>query len=280
MNILLVCGGGITTSMLSAKLQKYAQENGKKDYFSAGRVGQFAELLPHADLVLIAPQAALMSQGLLAEAQRLNIPCRQLNEETFVLGELDKIYTCIEEARTQPGVKAEPVKLTLPLLGQCLMNAALYSFPILLFGLLCRLLYRLSGQDVFWGASRATEALLALYLMFSLGFQYGQVTRRDPVARGLIALGTPLLMLPVDGLVETWNAPFRVAQGHIPLSFFALPNVLFLLVLTVVAVALIYQLDKVRLPASIAAIPMMESMVKMGGVSALFILLRLFLSFL
>lgn len=30
MNVLLVCGNGITTNMLSARLQKYAQEQGKR----------------------------------------------------------------------------------------------------------------------------------------------------------------------------------------------------------------------------------------------------------
>lgn len=280
MNILLVCGGGITTNMLAARLQKYAQENGKQDYFSATRVSMFREMLPHTDLVLIAPQAGLMAEELREEAGKEGIPCQQLDEETYVLGALDKIYACIDSFRIQPTVRHEPVKLTLPLLGQALMNAALYCVPFLLFGLLCRILGHLFPTSVLMEASQATLSLLVLYFMFSVGYQYGVLTHREPVARGLIALGAPLLMLPVSGLTEAWNAPFRVARGQIPLTFFALPNALFLTALALAAVGLLYQLDKVRLPASIATLPMMENTVKMGAVAALFILLRVSLSFL
>lgn len=280
MNVLLVCGGGITTNMLAARLQKYAQENGKQDYFSAARVSMFREMLPHTDLVLIAPQAGLMAEELREEAGKEGIPCQQLDEETYVLGALDKIYACIDSFRIQPTVRHEPVKLTLPLLGQALMNAALYCVPFLLFGLLCRILGHLFPTSVLMEASQATLSLLVLYFMFSVGYQYGVLTHREPVARGLIALGAPLLMLPVSGLTEAWNAPFRVARGQIPLTFFALPNALFLTALALAAVGLLYQLDKVRLPASIATLPMMENTVKMGAVAALFILLRVSLSFL
>lgn len=280
MNILLVCGNGITTNMLAVKLQKYAQENGKQDYFSACRVSQYAELLPHADLVLIAPQAALMADGLRKEAGQREVPCRQLSEETFVLSQLEKIYADIETVCVRPAARPEPVKLTLPLLGRILVDGALYSVPILLFGLLCRLLGALISAPVLLDASCATLSLLVLYFMFSLGYQYGAATRREPVARGLIALGAPLLMLPMGGVIEAWNVPFRVVDGQIPLGFFALPNALFLAALSAAAVAVVYQLDKVELPASIAAIPMMENTVKMGTVSLLFLLLRCLLAFL
>lgn len=280
MNVLLVCGGGITTNMLSAKLQRYAQEHGKKDYFSACRVTQFAEMLPHADLVLIAPQAVLMADELRKEAQRLKIPCQQFTEEALVLGQAEQIYAYIDSIRTQPVVRPEPVRLTLPILGQVLLNAGLYSVPILLFGLLCQGTGALFGSSFLTESSHATKSILVLYLMFALGYQYGRLTHREPVVRGLIALGTPLLMLPVSGLTESWNAPFRVTVGQLPLAFFAPPNALFLLVLSTAAVILTYQLDKIQLPASVAAIPMMENMLKMGTVFALFILLRLSLSFL
>lgn len=280
MNILLVCGNGITTNMLSAKLQKYAQEHKKPDYFTAGRVGAYAELLPHADLVLIAPQAGLMAQELREQAAREGIPCQQLTEEVFVLGQVEKIYAYIDSVRTQPTARPEPVRLTLPLLGQIFADAALSSVPVLAFGLLCWGAGTLLGSPFLTEAAHATGSLFLLYLMFSIGFQYGKATRREPVARGLIALGAPLLMLPVSGLTEAWNAPFRVARGQIPLTFFALPNALFLTALALAAVGLLYQLDKVRLPASIATLPMMENTVKMGAVAALFILLRVSLSFL
>lgn len=280
MNVLLVCGNGITTNMLSARLQKYAQEQGKKDYFTAARVGQYREMLPHADLVLIAPQAAMMAGELREEAQKEGIPCQQLTEETFVLGQVEKIYAYIDSIRVQSVPKPEPVRLTLPILGQTLLNAGLYCVPILVFGLLCWALGKSFSVSILVDACQATLSILILYFMFSVGYQYGALTRREPVARGMIALGAPLLMLPIGNLVESWSASFRVAVGQIPLAFFALPNALFLAVLSVLAVTAVYQLDKVRFPASIATLPMMENMLKMGAVSALFILLRLSLSFL
>lgn len=280
MNVLLVCSSGVTTNILAAKLQKYAAQNGKPDCFNASRIGQYRELLPHADVVLIAPQAALMAEQLKEEAVQQNIPCQVLSEPTFVLGDVEKIYGYLETCRAVPKAATEPVRLSAGLVGRIALDAALYSAPVLVFGLVCRILRSLLSSPVLLEASQATFSILVLYFMFSFGYQYGVHTHREPVSRGLIALGTPLLMLPIGNLVETWNAAFRVTHGQIPLGFFALPNALFLLALTLAAVLLLSQLDKLRLPASVAMVPMMESMVKMGAVSLLFIMLRLLLSFL
>lgn len=280
MNVLLVCSAGITTNILAAKLQKYAADNGKEDFFTATRVGQYHEMLPHADVVLIAPQASLLAEQLKGKAKEQGVPCQVLTEETFVLGNTEKIYAWLETCRTAPKAKPEPIRLTLPLLGEILRDSALYSIPVLLFGLACRLAATLLSSPILADGANATFSLLILYFMFSVGYQYGTRAHLEPVARGLIAMGAPLLMLPVEGLAETWSASFRVAHGLIPLAFFALPNALFLAALAVGAVWLTCCLDKVKLPASIATLPMMEAMVKMGVVSALFIVLRLSLSFL
>ncbi|MDE6107539.1 MAG: hypothetical protein K2F83_02550 [Oscillospiraceae bacterium] len=280
MNVLLVCSSGITTNILATKLQKYAAQTGKEDFFTANRVGQYRELLPHADVVLIAPQASMLAESLKEEAGQKNIPCRVLDEAAFVLGDVEQIYAYLETCRVSSEEKAENVPLTLPLMGEILWNAALYSVPVLTFGLICRGLSGLFSQPVFGEAGQATLSLLVLYFMFSVGYQYGEATHREPVGRGLIAMGAPLLMLPMGGMVEAWNMPFRVVNGHIPLGFFAPPFSLFLVALSIGAVLLIYQLDKVRFPAAGSTIPMMEGMVKMSVVSLLFIMLRLSLSFL
>lgn len=280
MNVLLICSSAITTNILAAKLQKYAAENSKPDCFSAGRIGQYRELLPHADVVLIAPQAALMANPLKEEAAQLDIPCQVLSEPTFALADVEKIYAYLETCRAVPKAAPVPVPLSIALMGRILLDAALYSAPVLVFGLFCLIPGKLFSSPILLEASQATLSILVLYFMFSVGYQYGNHTHREPVSRGLIALGAPLLMLPIGNLVETWNAAFRVVHGQIPLSFFAFPNALFLIILTLAAVVLLYRLDKIRLPASVAVVPMMESMIKMGVIAVLFILFRLLLSFL
>ena len=280
MNVLLVCSSGITTNILAIKLQKYAAQNGKDDVFTASRVGQYQELLPHTDVVLIAPQAGMMAEGLKEEAGEAGIPCQVLAEGTFVLGDVETIYAYLDSCRTAHKTKAEPIPLTLALMGKILLNAALYTVPVLAFGLCCLGLGKLFSAKILAEASQATLSILILYFMFSVGYQYGAFTNREPVARGLIALGAPLLMLPIGGLTEVWSASFRVVEGQISLGFFALPNALFLAVLCALAVFLNYQLDKVVLPASVRTLPFIEGTFKMGVVSALFILLRVSLSFL
>lgn len=279
MNILLVCGNGITTNMLAAKLQNYAREQDKKDYFSACRIGQYDELLPHSDVVLIAPQAALMAAELRQKAEALQIPCQQLTEETFVLGKLDLIYSYIDSVRTCAPPRPEPLKLTLPLTGRIFLHALLSALPVLLFGLLCRLAGRLFSSQFLIEASSATGSLWILYLMFSVGYHYGALTNRDPIPRGMIALGAPLLMMPIGGLYESWSTSFRVALGLIPISFFTSYSALLLICISVLSVWVVYGLDRIPLPVSFRTFPLMENMLKMGTVTLLVILLRcLFMS--
>ncbi len=280
MNVLLVCSGGVTTNILATKLQKYATQNEKEDFFTASRISQYRELFPHADVVLIAPQADMLAESLKEEAGRAGVPYRVLDEPTFVLGDVEKIYAYLDACRAASKVKPEPVPLSVALMGNILLDAALFSVPVLVFGFLCRALGKLFSVPVLGDASQATLSILILYFMFSVGYQYGSHTNREPVARGLIALGAPLLMLPVGGLIEIWNVPLRVVNGQIPLGFFGFPYALLLGALSVLAVLVNYQLDKVELPAAMKMVPMMEGTFKMGVVSTLFIVLRLSLSFL
>ena len=280
MNVLLLCSSGITTNILATKLQKYAAQNGREDVFTASRIGHYRELLPHADVILIAPQVGMMADGLKEEAEKAGVNCQVFSESTFVLGDVEKIYAYLDSCRVASKAKKETLPLTAALMGKILLNAALYSVPVLAFGLCCLGVGKLFSVSILVEASHATLSVLVLYFMFSVGYQYGVFTNREPVARGLIALGAPLLMLPVGGLTELWNLSFRVVDGQIPLAFFAFPNALFLAALCALAVFLNYQLDKVVLPASIRTIPMIDSTFKMGVVSALFIVLRVSFSFL
>ena len=280
MNVLLFCSSGITTNILATKLQKYAAQNGKADVFTASRISQYREMLSHANVILIAPQVGKLADGLMEEAGKAEIPCRVLPEDAFVLGDVEKIYAYLDSCRAAPKTQKEAAPLTVKLLGEILLGAALYSAPILTFGLGCLGLAKLFSAAIFVEASQATLSILILYFMFAVGYQYGVLTHREPVSRGLITLGAPLLMLPVSGRTEIWNMSFRVVDGYISLAFFAFPNVLYLVVLCTFAVFLNYQLDKVTLPASIRAIPLLDSTFKMGVVSALFILLRVSFSFL
>lgn len=283
MKVLLVCSMGITTNILATKLQKYASQNGKDDLFTAIRISQYQELLPHTDVVLIAPQADLQAAGLKADARKIGIPFLVLDESTFVLGDVEKIYAYLDSCRAAfrkiLQAKPEQVPLTVTLMGRILLNATLYSIPVLLFGGFCLVLGEMLSATVLMDASRATLSILILYFMFSLGYQYGQMTGREAVPRGFIALGAPLILLPMDGSIRIWTAPFHMAAGQISLGSFALPNALLLAALAAAAVVIAYQLDRVKFPASVCTIPMMENMVKMGAVFLLFIMLRCFLIF-
>ena len=280
MNILLLCSSGITTNILAAKLQKYAAQNGKEDIFTASRIDRYRELIPHADMILIAPQVGKLSEGLKEAARQAGVPCHVFSEPTFVQSDVEKIYAYLDSCRVAPKAQKDTTVLAAVLMGKILFGAALYSAPVLAFGLCCLVLGKLFSAAILQEASQATFSILILYFMFSVGYQYGSFTNQEPVARGLIALGAPLLMLPVSGLTETWNMSFRVVDGQIPLSFFAFPHALVLLLLCVLAVILNYQLDKMSLPGSLRSIPLLESTFKMSVVSVLFIVLRVSFSFL
>lgn len=55
-NILLICAGGMSTSMLMTRMQDYAKSVGYECTVQAHAVSKVAELGPAADIILLGPQ--------------------------------------------------------------------------------------------------------------------------------------------------------------------------------------------------------------------------------
>lgn len=58
MNILLICAGGLSTSLLVTKMKEYAQSIGEMPVIEAHPANNLEELIDRFDLVLLGPQIA------------------------------------------------------------------------------------------------------------------------------------------------------------------------------------------------------------------------------
>ncbi len=57
MKILLICAGGMSTSILMKKLQKYSDENGAElEEIVARGLGDYEDIVPNYDVILLGPQ--------------------------------------------------------------------------------------------------------------------------------------------------------------------------------------------------------------------------------
>ncbi len=99
MKIVLLCVGGISSSILAKRLQKFSDENGKGDVYQAERYGTVSYASIECDLLLIAPQI----QKLITESPGFDsIPAeRMLNvsEEDYSRINVKGVYGRIDECR-------------------------------------------------------------------------------------------------------------------------------------------------------------------------------------
>lgn len=83
MKILLVCAGGMSTSVLMRKMEKYCAEQGEELSIKAVGTGSYPELWQDYDCILIGPQIAYKLNEIKGDVK---IPVAQIPSMDYALG--------------------------------------------------------------------------------------------------------------------------------------------------------------------------------------------------
>lgn len=97
MRLLLICAGGMSTSMLVKKLEKYAAEHGINNFVcEAHGVGSFEDLYKDWDLTLYGPQISNKAQYL-REVAGPDYPIGKIQPADYAIGNAEKIFKEIHQ---------------------------------------------------------------------------------------------------------------------------------------------------------------------------------------
>lgn len=83
MNILLVCAGGMSTSVLMRKMEKYCAEQGETLSIKAVGVNSYGDMWKEYDCILIGPQIAYKLNDI---KNSVEIPVAQIPSMDYALG--------------------------------------------------------------------------------------------------------------------------------------------------------------------------------------------------
>lgn len=98
MKILLVCAGGMSTSILMQKMKKYWADNGEELQIEAVGVGSYVENAPNYDIILVGPQIAYR----LKEIQELGgLPAAAIGSLEYAIGDCPKIMKLAKDLYMQ-----------------------------------------------------------------------------------------------------------------------------------------------------------------------------------
>ncbi|MFV0552401.1 MAG: PTS sugar transporter subunit IIB [Anaerorhabdus sp.] len=92
MKLLLICAGGMSTSMLIKKLEKYAAENGIENFVcEAHGVAEFPELYKDWDLTLYGPQISNRADSL-RQTCGDDYPLGKIEPADYAIGNAPNIF--------------------------------------------------------------------------------------------------------------------------------------------------------------------------------------------
>ncbi|MDR1532275.1 MAG: PTS sugar transporter subunit IIB [Clostridiales bacterium] len=90
MRILLVCAGGMSTSMLMKKLQKYAADNGiALEEIIARGTGDYDEVYSRFDVILLGPQVSYQKDNIAKDTKK---PIAVITPYDYAMGNAANIF--------------------------------------------------------------------------------------------------------------------------------------------------------------------------------------------
>ncbi|MFC6200495.1 PTS sugar transporter subunit IIB [Lactiplantibacillus nangangensis] len=94
MNILLVCAGGMSTSILMKKLQAYSDSRGINDQIKAVGLSVYEDVYQDFDVVLLGPQVSYRME----EVQKTtNLPTASIPPLDYAVGNSESIFKLAED---------------------------------------------------------------------------------------------------------------------------------------------------------------------------------------
>lgn len=90
MKVLLVCAGGMSTSILMKKLEKYADEKGIDFEIAAVGLSAYKDVWKDYDCILMGPQVSYRKDDIVKE---VDIPVDVILPADYGIGNCDHIFT-------------------------------------------------------------------------------------------------------------------------------------------------------------------------------------------
>lgn len=94
MKVLLVCSGGMSTSILMKKMEKYASDKGIAFEVAARGVGTYGEIADAYDIVLIGPQIAYRLDEIRRGSGK---PTAAISAADYGIGNCEHIFALIND---------------------------------------------------------------------------------------------------------------------------------------------------------------------------------------
>ena len=91
--ILLVCSGGMSTSILMQKMQKYAEEKGLSLKIDACGANVCQDKAGDYDVILLGPQIAYQKAGI---AGKVSIPVAAMQPQDYALARCESIFKQVD----------------------------------------------------------------------------------------------------------------------------------------------------------------------------------------
>lgn len=95
MNILLICAGGFSTSVLVKKVEKWSDEKGKNILIEAVGLGSYQDNWRNFDVVLIAPQISYRAEEI---KKNVGIATANIPPAVYGIGDAETLYSIALEA--------------------------------------------------------------------------------------------------------------------------------------------------------------------------------------
>ncbi len=92
--ILLVCSGGMSTSILMNKMKQYAQDNGFDVEIDAVGTGAYEEVADQYEIICLGPQIAYR-RGQIQET--VDIPVISIEPRTYAFADSEKLFAQVEK---------------------------------------------------------------------------------------------------------------------------------------------------------------------------------------
>lgn len=91
--ILLVCSGGMSTSILMSKMQKYAELHGFNLEVDACAASACADKAPEYDVVLLGPQIAYQKSSI---SSKVSVPVACMQPQDYALARCENIFKQVD----------------------------------------------------------------------------------------------------------------------------------------------------------------------------------------
>lgn len=97
LRIVLLCGGGMSTSVLMKRMQSEADKKGLEAEISAFGEGHLPKAIEYADVILLGPQIRFSYKRISEECARNEIPCAMIPHADYGMMDGRKVLALAEK---------------------------------------------------------------------------------------------------------------------------------------------------------------------------------------